>query len=69
MNRRSAIEQASRENRLSATRRCRRCDPCGWQLGPDDTPIDPAVRCTHNTPTPPPVRDITEPIHQSEAEQ
>ncbi|MCV7404512.1 hypothetical protein [Mycobacterium marseillense] len=62
---RGSAEQAAREERLSAIRRCRRCDPCGWLLGPDRTPVDPARRCDHGAPaTPPAVRDITEPIHQ-----
>jgi hypothetical protein len=75
MSRRSAVEQAAREERLAAIRRCRRCDPCGWRLGPDQTPIDPAVRCTHNQSALASGRDITEPIHeldlfaQPEAEQ
>lgn len=64
MSRRSAFEQAAREDRPSAIRRCCRCDPCGWQLGPDHTPIEPAVRCDHRKPTPPAVRDITAPIHE-----
>jgi hypothetical protein len=63
MNRRTAVDQTAREERLSAIRRCRRCVPCGWKLGPDQTPIDPAVRCTHNSPPPPSGRDISEPIH------
>lgn len=58
----SAIEQAAREGRASAIRRCRRCDPCGWKLGPDHTPVEPAVRCDHRPP--PPARDITEPLHE-----
>lgn len=62
MRRQRAIEQTAREQRLSAIDRCRACDPCGWQLGPDHTPIEPARRCAHNSP--PAVRDITEPIHQ-----
>lgn len=67
----SAIEQTARKERLSAIGRCRRCDPCGWQLDTDGTPIEPAVRCDHGVPTTPPrpVRDITEPIHQSEDNQ
>jgi hypothetical protein len=64
MTHRGAIEQATCEERLAAIRRCRRCDPCGWQLGPDQTPIDPALRCTHSIPTPRAVRDITPPIHE-----
>lgn len=65
MSRRRAIQQAAREERASAIRQCRRCDPCGWKLGPDHTPIEPAVRCDHGAPaTPPAVRDITEPLHQ-----
>lgn len=64
MSRRRDAERAAREQRASAIRQCRRCDPCGWQLGPDRTPIEPAVRCTHRAPTTPPaVRDITGPIH------
>ncbi|OCB19271.1 hypothetical protein A5674_07315 [Mycobacterium malmoense] len=64
MSRRCTTEHAKQEEVRSAIRRCRRCDPCGWQLGPDDTPIGPAVRCTHRTPTPSAVRDITAPIHE-----
>ncbi len=63
MTRRRAIDQAAREERLSAIRRCRRCDPCGWRLGPDRTPIEPAVRCDHGAPAHP-TRSFTEPIHQ-----
>lgn len=64
MSRRGAVERAAREERASAIRRCRRCDPCGWRLGPDRTPIEPAVRCDHAAPdTAPAVRDITGPIH------
>lgn len=66
--RRSAADQAARKERLAAIRQCRRCDPCGWKLGPDGTPIDPAVRCTHSSPPAPPSasdgRDFTEPIHE-----
>lgn len=62
MSRVPAIEQAAREERLLAIRRCRRCDPNGWQLAPDGTPVEPARRCVHTSP--PAVRDITEPIHQ-----
>lgn len=64
--RRGAIEQAAREERLAAIRRCPSCDPCGWQLGPDHTPIEPAVRCTHDARPPAAVRDISEPIHQAD---
>ena len=65
MTRRTPVEQAERKERFAAIRRCRRCDPCGWKLGPDRTPIDPATRCDHGAPAPAPaVRDITEPIHQ-----
>lgn len=67
MSRRRAIEQAAREERLAAIRRCRRCDPSGWQLGPDRTPIEPARRCTHNSP--PAVRDIAEPIRPHDSER
>ncbi|ULE32586.1 hypothetical protein [Mycobacterium sp. IDR2000157661] len=65
MSRRSAIEQSVRAERVAAIRACRRCDPNGWRLGPDHTPVDPARRCDHCAPaTPPAVRDITEPIYQ-----
>ncbi|KMO82304.1 hypothetical protein [Mycolicibacterium chlorophenolicum] len=65
MSRRSAVDQSAREARIAAIRACRGCDPCGWLLGGDRTPIDPAVRCTHGTTAAPSaVRDITEPIHQ-----
>lgn len=68
MSRRSAIERAAREGRMSAIRCCDECDPNGWKLGPDHTPIEPAVRCAHDVPaTPPAVRDITEPIHERTA--
>lgn len=64
MTRRSAAEQATRDARMAAIRGCRRCDPSGWLLGPDRTPIDPAVRCDHGAAAAqPPTRDITEPIH------
>jgi len=72
MTRRGAIAKAAHEERLSAIGQCRRCDPCGWKLGPDRTPIDPAVRCTHNSPPEPehqaapthPTRSFSEPIRQ-----
>jgi hypothetical protein len=66
MSRRSAVDQTAREARMAAIRACRSCDPCGWQLGPDRTPIDPAIRCTHDRPplAPASVWDITEPIHE-----
>lgn len=64
MNRRSAVDHAAREARSSAIRRCDRCDPCGWQLGPDRTPIDPAIRCTHNSPSAAADRGIAAPIHE-----
>ena len=68
MTRRSAIEQAARAERLSAIGGCRRGDQRGWRPGPARTPVDPAIRCTHNSALPPPAsgRDITEPIHKSE---
>ncbi|WP_428339991.1 hypothetical protein [Mycobacterium sp.] len=66
MRRTRATEQTAREERLSAIARCHRCDPCGWRLGPDHTPIEPARRCTHNSTPPVAVRDITEPIHQAD---
>ncbi|OBJ63258.1 hypothetical protein [Mycobacterium asiaticum] len=67
MSRRRPAEQTAREERASAIRRCRRCDPCGWRLGPDRTPIEPAVRCDHGAPaTPRAVRDITAPIHDAD---
>lgn len=66
---RRAAEQAAREQRASAISQCRRCDPCGWRLGPDRTPIEPAIRCDHGAPaTLPAVRDITEPIHSQHPE-
>ncbi len=65
MNRRSADEQAARAARVQAIRACRCCDPSGWRLGADLTPVDPAVRCDHRAATTtPPARDITEPIHE-----
>lgn len=64
----SATEQAARKARVAAIRRCVRCDPTGWLLGEDGTPVDPAVRCDHGAPTtPPPARDITEPDLFSES--
>lgn len=39
MSRRREADQAAREERASAIRRCRRCDPCGWKLAADRTPI------------------------------
>ena len=63
MSRRRDAERAAREERASAIRACRSCDPCGWKLAADRTPIEPAVRCTHRPP-PTPARDITQPIHQ-----
>lgn len=64
MSHRSDIEQTERKARYAAIHRCRHCDPCGWRLLPDGTPIEPAVRCDHGAP--PEVRDITEPIHQTD---
>ncbi|WP_348733463.1 hypothetical protein [uncultured Mycolicibacterium sp.] len=65
MTRRSAAEQAARAARSAAIRACRRCDPSGWRLGPDRTPVDPAVRCDHGAPaTSRSARDITEPLHR-----
>jgi hypothetical protein len=65
VSRRGATEQAARAERAAAIRRCGRCDPCGWRLGQDRTPVDPAVRCKHGAPAAPPdVRDITAPIHR-----
>nr|WP_156770660.1 hypothetical protein [Mycobacterium gordonae] len=61
MTRRRAVDQAAREERIAAIRRCRRCDPCGWQLGPDRIPIEPAVRCAHSDP---PHRDYSAPVHE-----
>jgi hypothetical protein len=76
VNRRGAVELAARKERTAAIRLCRRCDPCGWQLDTDGTPIDPAVRCAHNAPRAPltPVPDaapdlFSEPRHQPEANQ
>ncbi|BBX02265.1 hypothetical protein BST36_29110 [Mycolicibacterium moriokaense] len=68
MTRRSADDQAAREARIAAIRACRRCDPCGWKLADDRTPIEPARRCDHGAPAKPPIptRDVTEPIHQLE---
>ena len=63
MTRRSAADLAARRERAAVIRACRRCDPSGWLLGPDRTPIEPAVRCTHVAP-PPAGRDITGPIHE-----
>lgn len=65
MSRRRAIEQAAREERLTAIRRCRWCDPCGWKLAADRTPIEPAIRCDHGAEaTPPAIRDFAEPVYQ-----
>lgn len=65
MTRRDAIEQAARQARIAAIRSCGGCDPSGWLLGPDRTPIEPAVRCDRAAPAKPPaVRDITQPVHQ-----
>ncbi|WP_157933562.1 hypothetical protein [Mycobacteroides abscessus] len=70
MSRRGAKDQIAREERASAIRQCRRCDPCGWKLAADRTPIEPAVRCDHGAPAAPPdIRDITEPIHQPDDTQ
>lgn len=62
-----AAPGAERDSRMAEIRGCRRCDPVGWRLGPDGSPIDPAIRCDHGAPTPRPTptdRDITEPIHE-----
>jgi len=67
VSRHSSAERAARDERVSKTRHCRRCDPCGWLLDTDGTPVDPAVRCQHGA-RPPVCRDISEPIHQQEIE-
>ena len=68
MTRLSADEQAARDARMAAIRSCGRCDPSGWRLGRDRTPLDPAVRCDHDAPSLPPAgRDVTEPIHEPPA--
>lgn len=67
MTRLSADEQAARDARMAAIRSCGGCDPSGWRLGPDGTPVDPAQRCDHGTPPALGIvreRDITEPIHE-----
>lgn len=65
MTRLSAEEQAVRVARSAAIRACRRCDPSGWRLDADGVPVDPAARCDHGAPVPPPAgRDITEPLHE-----
>jgi hypothetical protein len=71
MTRRTEAEQAARAARSAAIRGCCRCDPWGWRLGPDGQPVDPAIRCDHDAPTPrPPAgRDITEPIHEPPSER
>lgn len=57
--------RTEREEREAAVRGCRRCDQSGWVLGPDGAPVDPAMRCDHAAPTPPPAgRDVTEPLHE-----
>lgn len=63
-----SVEQAAREERLAAIDQCPSCDPSGWRLGLDHTPIDPAVRCDHNAPpsNPGAGRDITQPLHEHE---
>ena len=38
-------EQA--EARRQAIANCGCCDECGWTLGADGLPTDPARRCTH----------------------
>ncbi|MDV3136754.1 hypothetical protein [Mycobacterium sp. 29Ha] len=69
MTRRTEAEQAARAARVAAIRGCRRCDPCGWLLGADGAPVEPAVRCDHGAAAAQPpsdVRDITEPIYRSD---
>lgn len=66
MSRRKATDQAAREERLSKIRQCPSCDPCGWKLGPDRTPIEPAVRCSHDARPLAPIRDFNELIHRQE---
>lgn len=69
MTRHSADEVAARAARMEAIRRCRRCDPSGWRLGPDGTPVGPATRCHHDAlVTAPAGRDVTELIHQTISE-
>lgn len=63
MTRRSAADDAARRERAAAIRACSRCDPSGWLLASDGTPVDPAVRCTHASPSLA-GRDITGPIHE-----
>lgn len=66
MSRRSSIEQAGAERR-AAIRACRSCDASGWRLGPDGLSADLARRCDHSPPpAPAPIRDITEPLHESD---
>jgi hypothetical protein len=65
-----AAAHTEREVRMAAIRTCRRCDPAGWLLGPDRTPVEPATRCDHGAATAPPAgRDITEPIHEPPSER
>lgn len=40
-------ERQRRAERIAARNACRLCDDSGWRLGPDLTPIEPAVRCDH----------------------
>jgi hypothetical protein len=39
--------RAVAEAKALANKRCLRCDEEGWLKGPDDTPVDPGVKCNH----------------------
>lgn len=70
LGRRTAVKDAARaerDARAAAIRACRRCDPNGWRLGPDRTPVEPATRCDHQALAQPAVRDVTEPFHEPPA--
>lgn len=69
LERRRGAQNAGRvvgERRAAAVRACRRCDPQGWELGADRLPIEPAVRCNHESVALQPIRDITQPLHPKE---
>lgn len=59
-----AAARSQREARAAAIQSCRCCDPCGWRLGPDGLPVEPATRCQHRSDSELADRDVTVPLHE-----
>lgn len=38
---------AARRAQRAAVEKCKLCDAAGWLLGPDNEPVEPAIRCNH----------------------